>query len=100
MAQHTPGPWRQWGWIIERVYIESPGVEVGGIVKIATVHRADGDNTANARLIAASPELLEALKGMIKLGYDICYTYSGDQDAYDAAMNAAEAAVRKAEGQL
>jgi hypothetical protein len=52
-AKHTPGPWTQIG--------KSIGVESG---EIATVWDFDGSpptQLANARLIAASPELLHML---------------------------------------
>lgn len=50
-AEHTAGPWPiTWGHVID----------IGGI---ATVPQTlDGRHTANARLIAAAPELLEALR--------------------------------------
>ena len=63
MAKHTPGPWNvkeiETGWIIGPDRIERAGY-------IADVHKhtiPDTDDTAraNARLIAAAPDLYEAL---------------------------------------
>jgi hypothetical protein len=49
-AKHTPGPWLQMG--------SSVGVTHG---EIASVWEIDGRSFSNARLIAAAPDLLEAL---------------------------------------
>lgn len=55
-AQHTPGPW----------YISEPGVYIDGpsgrgLAAIVMAETAEV-RLANARLIAASPEMLEALR--------------------------------------
>ncbi len=61
-AQHTPGPWRSVSrpnqTIIDLVYAKN-GTLVADII-YAAGKMAEAD--ANARLIAAAPELLEALK--------------------------------------
>ena len=93
-ATHTPGPWRV-----------SPSVE-GMLCIFADVnHRQDGyldacvcavsaimDKTeideANARLIAAAPELLEALERVVAIA---------DRDTVE--FNAAKAAIAKAKGE-
>jgi hypothetical protein len=67
MTQHTPGP-----WTVERLagkkgekYVWMGGEYMGGHA-IATVHdRIPERAEDNARLIAAAPELLEALQGML-----------------------------------
>ncbi|MGT3569130.1 hypothetical protein ACVQH5_29455 [Klebsiella pneumoniae] len=51
-ATHTPGP-----WTVNDVSIESEG----GLIALA-YKRGKGSMKANARLIAAAPELLDALK--------------------------------------
>lgn len=62
---HTPGPWRV-GPVDDTIVTDAAGKEVAAI---------DGDYNnpdewprmeANARLIAAAPELLDALKRLIK----------------------------------
>ena len=63
-AKHTPGPWRFDGdwWRRPTIY--------GGKVEVATINKAwfperdgrGGEQEANALLIAAAPELLEALE--------------------------------------
>ncbi len=63
--KHTPGPWEYYGQ--DGVfYIEENGIPENTLT-IATVEYG---NEANARLIAAAPELLEMLR-LIKLdGYE------------------------------
>lgn len=53
-CMHTPGP-----WTVNDVSIEADG----GLVALAYA-RGKGSMKANARLIAAAPELLEALKAV------------------------------------
>ena len=56
-VKYTPGPWRHnetWGLIM-----------AGNDVEVAACHAGrGGDAKANAALIAAAPDLLEALKSM------------------------------------
>jgi hypothetical protein len=75
MTQHTAGPWT----IDESpspVYgsngtLVAEGVRIGGIATCYTTGTRSSDkNRANARLIAAAPELLEALKRLIELAED------------------------------
>lgn len=56
--KHTPGPWRTNG-----CYISSNYGEVGHAYWVSSM--PDGMSEANARLIAAAPELLEALQAII-----------------------------------
>lgn len=62
MSKHTPGPWTGYPANI------SPNIEADGKC-IAQVNPHNGDSeerrTANARIIAAAPELLEALKSIV-----------------------------------
>ena len=68
---HTPGPWVTLPEEVDKPYIRIRGTRPGGRYKVANVitpvyegvHEREADETrANARLIAAAPELLEALK--------------------------------------
>ncbi len=100
MSAHTPGPW----WFCE----ESDGTfMVGqGDVGIASVHPPKlrqgekmglfdpGDPRANARLIAAAPELLKAAQAML----DVCYDLERNDDTL-AAVKKAMLAVAKATGE-
>lgn len=101
---HTPGPW-------EASFIDSLGGpasycrirpvsgEMFGqftSLEIATMYLMDEDEQqANARLIAAAPELLDALQGLVKELSD-----SDDEGLIENAepMIAARAAIAKATG--
>lgn len=87
-TQHTPGPWKvngniDWG----RFCIDDEGGR-----PVATTEQRHGDHefatNANARLIAAAPELLEALQAMFR-------TYNHGSNA---VLNKARAAITKATG--
>ena len=67
MSKHTAGPWR-----IDRGAIQDgeghaiiDGTDMGQLSRIAHVlfhDDGEGETTANARLIAAAPDMLEALQ--------------------------------------
>lgn len=106
--KHTPAPWivksptniKGDGW----TRIMSNGVQ---IAKVNALHpagkREAGDfeqETANARLIAAAPELLEALQALFE-NCAMTHNRWGDGDntkEADAAIQAARAAIAKATG--
>jgi len=96
-AQHTPGPWvleGHWsiddkpmgGWISTKTPM--PLFELGPVLG------APEEMQANARLIAAAPDLLQALKWFID---DIDGTHTVMVD-FDANVDAARAAIAKALG--
>ncbi len=94
---HTPGP-----WMTKRAAVQTDGAydfavvtettdiiaETFGRSGVATYHDAE----ANARLIAAAPELLAALKAAREFGLDDFK--SGEQPIYEQM----DAAIAKAEG--
>lgn len=88
---HTPGK-----WIAERVGVGSLGgpddveVDVYVVRAHAPVCEYVGEN--DARLIAAAPDLLEALKGMVSTWGD------STLPSVLAVNSAAKAAIAKAEG--
>lgn len=106
---HTPGPWK----------LETVSTSVGSCHKIGpfpsngvygethtciysdNVRVGETGNTignellANARLIAAAPELLEALKSMVSAFHP---TQGGSNIYCDAATDMARAAIARAEG--
>lgn len=93
MSAHTPGPWDD---CAPGDYSDFNGHSI--VILSAVSHRVavvqgdDKEAIANARLIAAAPGLLEALKAIIEEqdqneGYCTCKTY-----------DAARAAIAKAEG--
>lgn len=107
MTKHTPRPWK----------IEESGITMhpisgerarefiivatdNSLPNIGAVYgRLDRENIANARLIAAAPELLEALKQCITdhgaLGYDRTAEYA--RKRLDYITEIARAAIAKAE---
>ena len=91
MNKHTPGPWE--------IDSEQPSTVKkfthGNRLSIATVHGGYGEKTrrtANARLIAAAPEMLEALEDALNL-IDTITPFEGD------TVRKARAAIAKARGE-
>lgn len=95
---HTPGPWTRDGGVIldsrrnvvacRYSWRHADHVNLGDAATAISPVEAD----ANCRLMAAAPELLDALKGLRPL------FETGDADNYVAEIITAEAAIAKAEG--
>jgi hypothetical protein len=82
---HSIAPWR--------AEPKSRGVFAADDTWVATIREAEGNAGANARLIAAAPELLEALKFLVDAeGYPSSFTMQAK------ARGKARAAIAKAEG--
>ena len=111
-VKHTPGPWQvdadqradeKTRQLAARYGLkESRGTAIIGDIKqwehnesysvVAVVNDDNWECEANARLIAAAPELLEALRGIRDMRI-------GDPEkVVDAAFAKADAAIAKAEG--
>ena len=98
-SEHTPGPWLVQETTVYALNDErnpanrfTASVDSGWADEKCRISRQEVE--ANARLIAAAPDLLESLTnlvGLAKLG-------AARLDKYQAAMSAAEAAIAKAEG--
>ena len=101
MSKHTPGPWelRTWDEDCWRV-LGTNGVGIPGCYSIADVINGNGSeqNKANAALIAAAPDLLQALQ---LLHDDIAeYARINNLGGFDNhAMKLARAAIAKATGE-
>lgn len=92
-AKHTPGPWdtTEDGWIYPTNWTENINLTLYEQA-IAKVYGVSDRSEANARLIAAAPELLKTLK-------DVKYCIlNGSWPALDRALETIEAATAKAEG--
>ncbi len=68
MNKHTPGPWTQWAALSSDIYniryIDGDNSEpVATIRHPVNMHQSEA--LANARLIAAAPELLEACEAVL-----------------------------------
>lgn len=106
-AKHTPGP-----WTVERLSSEYGSYRIGPawkrhramLIPVAIDKRVDrshgamehGEHDANARVIAAAPDLLEAAKGLLACLAD------DERDATHGtqAHESLRAAIAKAEGDV
>lgn len=64
-AKHTPGPWTVMGDVI----VGQPTYIVAGIYNLRASN-SEQEEQANAALIAAAPELLEALENLLAAQID------------------------------
>lgn len=95
---HTPGPWR----VLEPVNGFNARIFAAGDIYIGSIGHSDnigGCNAPNARLIAAAPDLLEALEALLAASHPIV----GSKKACDCegrvkAKRLARAAIDKAKG--
>ena len=90
MSKHSPGPWHLVG---EGILRNADCEEIFNSTGIS--------NDANARLIVAAPELLDALKVYYRelIGYDMANApKSASEKARLSALNLAKKAIDKAEG--
>lgn len=88
MSAHTPGPWIVKG---TRIYDIAPGIDC-----IATMQTSNQTNwDADARLISAAPDLLEALQ----LCAAVCAGETMNKQGLINALEKARAAISKAKGQ-
>lgn len=100
----TPGPWSTVGTMTLYVETRIPG---GLIQEVAAVGPTEADGgygekqRANARLIAAAPELLEALDDLIHLAESAMLraNYDGGEYDIDGELSDARAAIAKALGE-
>lgn len=87
MSAHTPGPWEREGLLVTSTRRDAEGVRLL-VAKCLSAY--DSAVEADARLIAAAPELLAALEAMVSAEAEI-----GADDEY---LRAARAAIAKARG--
>lgn len=91
-AKHTPGPWRV-GDAAHTVFGPPNGNPAPARIADIT---DKGHRHANARLIAAAPELLEACEGLFYIIKESDFLSEMLEDIVDKAMQDAQAAIRKA----
>lgn len=93
--QHTPGPWFITGRMTKYVEARIPGRMIQEVASCGPTAADNGygdQQMANARLIAAAPDLLEALEEIVS---------AADGDGWcqlDANLRKARAAIAKATG--
>ena len=96
MSKHTPGPWILNPTTLHQA-VKSIGTETVGPKRICTVGTMSGRKSIdmyNALLIAAAPELLEALNTLVQ------YVVDGAKgDHLEGAVRTAERAIAKATGE-
>lgn len=95
MSEHTRGPWRV-GKGFGSVVADTPVPEVNGsdAVEYYGGHLvAESISPANARLIAAAPDLLAALKACLPYAMQALNDIGG-MDEYNAVTNAEKAIAR------
>lgn len=104
MSAHTPGPWLTEFSEAYVVRAQQDGGRVAIIANLRGPHgmggrRSSAEVAANTRLIAAVPDLLEALEGYVTT---IAAAGGGDKALFMAAIreadNKARAAIAKATG--
>jgi hypothetical protein len=91
MSKHTPGPWDIYfnsrdDFVVRKMFPD--GQESHEIARCRS-------GAYNALLIAAAPDLLEALNAML----DTCYDLERDDDVINAVAKA-RAAIAKAKGEV
>lgn len=104
-AEHTPGPWElTFPFATNPVaLIFKNGVgDISSIYRVSPTERNAGVETdeakANARLIAAAPELLEALEIVVAImNWEEVHP---TVEKFDAIIARAESVIRKAKGEL
>lgn len=101
-AKYTIGPWKVLPEEVDRNYIRVRGTAFGYRYKIANVVNPSCDHSpqpeaeetrANARLIAAAPELLEALETILEIG-----KRDMSNPKYNSCFDGAHAVILKARG--
>lgn len=86
-VKHTPGPWDISEYKDGHAFVFDP--DMGFVCNVMT---GSSEGVANARLIAAAPDMLKALKRMVDW-----FEQDNPDPAYDELM-LARAAIAKAEG--
>lgn len=94
-AKHTPGPWAHHNTPTPFIYVNAGGLPICQIYTSTAHGQSMGEQFANAHLIAAAPELLEALQKMLPelRGLSIV------SDTAAEMLREAEAAIAKATGE-
>lgn len=94
MSKHTPGPWYTAVTVGNDIAILGQTAGNVCVIRIIYPHRSEQEQIANARLIAAAPDLLAVLQLALKEHDE----YEAGQRIYDAWVEPARAAIAKAMG--
>ncbi len=94
MSEHTPGPWTATKQTERCTYIAA-NTKIADVY--STAFRDFENEAANARLIAAAPELLAALKALLEACYAADAAEELDERVHGGLMDAARDAIAAAE---
>lgn len=97
-TKHTPGPWEVDAIDSTTIQIKAEGAVVAEVASASAFTRLSEEQRANARLIAAAPELLDALQNFADQ-MDGCMNWpdtTSSQIALGDIANIARAAIAKA----
>lgn len=92
-AQHSPAPWRYAPFGLQPAVVDATG---GFICQVSRHPGAPGLGEANARLIAAAPDLLKALTAALEV---IEGEYPSDDYIAAPIMSQCRAAIAQAKGE-
>lgn len=104
MSKHTPGPWTLGSTRNQGRYISGEGwAELAHVVTVLSYGngslRKDHTGEANARLIAAAPELLAVLEALANTADNALEDAAGYRHALRMSITTARAAIAKARGE-
>jgi len=105
MEKHTSGPWMVSGGESKAgdLFVWEAGKYFGGHALARVYFAAPGDTKANAKLIAAAPELLEALRECARIGkagvVQRCETGKPTWSALEEVAKIAVVAIARAKGE-
>lgn len=96
-TKHTPGPWICTGGrsVVDNLLISEQQDTTFSLAVIPNKYRPKALNEANAKLIAAAPELLEALQELINEWEKIRVETHGNY-VFDNIWKRGQAAIKKA----
>jgi hypothetical protein len=101
MISHTPGPWetdcKDHDCIYQDILVRAASRSICKLwIDDAPVHDYNAEQHANAQLIAAAPELLDALRWYVE--NDDTNVQQDGNEFYTAGLRRAEAIIAKATG--
>ena len=103
MSKHTPGPWEisEWSGMCGKGNVSIIGADDRKIGKLNSLRHTALEDDANAKLVAAAPELLEACEWMLEVLDAIHEDYWGVIDdsvfaGIEDSSNVAREAIAKA----
>ena len=90
MSGYTKGPWEKLTFSNHELQTDFAMIKIG--IRVHMIGHSSED-FANARLIAAAPDLLEALERLVSAARDVDHGYM------DQSIASAEAAIARARGE-